>query len=156
MLWHYRGAVPCSWAYPAGLADDTNLHGSDADLKEYEGWEAEEKARNDALIHRLSISRGGAVSGPRCSQTARSHGHCNGYRNLRTASHYPCFPYECASVETATPDKPDAQRAAYALLLPKYRAQVTSDPLPADRPLTADLFGVLIAWIAITLTRVVS
>ena len=26
------------WAYLAGLADDTNLHGSDADLKEYEDW----------------------------------------------------------------------------------------------------------------------
>ena len=31
-------------AYPAGLADDTNLHGSDADLKGYEEWEAQEKA----------------------------------------------------------------------------------------------------------------
>ena len=28
------------WAYPAGLADDTNFHGSDADLKGYEDWEA--------------------------------------------------------------------------------------------------------------------
>ena len=45
------------WAYPAGLADDTKFHGSDADLKGYEDWEAQEKARNDALTYGLSISR---------------------------------------------------------------------------------------------------
>ena len=45
------------WAYPAGLADDTNFHGSDADLKGYEDWEAQEKAWNDALIDGLFISR---------------------------------------------------------------------------------------------------
>ena len=45
------------WAYPAGLADDTKFHGWDADLKGYEDCKAQEKARNDALIDRLSISR---------------------------------------------------------------------------------------------------
>ena len=38
------------WAYPAGLADDTTFHGLDADLKGYEDWKAQEKARNDALF----------------------------------------------------------------------------------------------------------
>ena len=126
-------------AYPAGLADDTNFHYSDADLKGYEEWEAQEKAQNDALIDRLSTSREGSVSPPPCSHTAKCHGHCSEYSNLRAASHYPCFQYECTSLETATLDKLDAQRAADALLLPKYRAQVTPDPLPADWPLTADL-----------------
>ena len=129
------------WAYPAGLADETNFHGSDADLKGYEDWEAQKKARNDALIDRLSISRKGTESGPPCSHTAKCHGHCSGYSNLHAASHYPCFHYECASLKTATPDKLDAQRVADALLSPKYRAQVTPDPLPADRPLTADPRG---------------
>ena len=32
------------WAYPVGLANDTNFHGSDAGLKGYEDWEAQEKA----------------------------------------------------------------------------------------------------------------
>ena len=32
------------WAYTAELADDTNFHGSDADLEGYEDWEAQEKA----------------------------------------------------------------------------------------------------------------
>ena len=126
------------WANPAELADDTNFHGSDANLKGYEDWEAQEEARNDALIDRLSISREGSESGPPCSHTAKCHGYCSGYSNLRATSHYPCFDYECASLETATPDKLDAQRAADALLFPKYRAQVTPDPHPADRPLTAD------------------
>ena len=96
------------WAYPAGLADDTSFHGSGADLKGYEDWEAQEKTRNDALIDRLSISRKGSESGPRCSHTAKCHGHCSGYSNLRVASHHPCSRYECASLETATPDKLDA------------------------------------------------
>ena len=125
-------------AYPAGLADDTKFHGSDADVQGYEDWEVQEKARNYALIDRLSICREGSESEPPCSHTAKCHGHCSGYSNLRAASHYPCFHYGCASLERATPDKLDAQRAADALLPPKYRAQVSADPLPADRPLTAD------------------
>ena len=80
----------------------------------------------------------GTESGPPCGHTAKCHGHCSRYSNLRDASHYPCFHYECASLETATPDKLNAQGAADALLFPKYRAQVTPDPFPADRPLTAD------------------
>ena len=28
------------WGYPVGLVDDTNFHGSDADLKGYDDWEA--------------------------------------------------------------------------------------------------------------------
>ena len=126
------------WAYPAGLADDTQFCGSNADLKGYEDWEAQEKARNDALYDWDSISREGSESGPPCSYTAKCHGHCSGYSNLRAASHYPCFHYECPSLKTATQDKLDVQRRADALLRPKYRAQVTPDSLPAYPPLTAD------------------
>ena len=126
------------WAYHAGLAHDTNLHGSDASLKGYEDWKAQEKAQNDALIDQLSICREGSESGPPCSHTAKCHGQCSEYSDVRAASRYPCFHYECASLETATPDKLDAQRRADALLHPKYRAQVTPDPLPAYQPLTAD------------------
>ena len=32
------------WSYPAGLADDTNVHGSNADLNGYENCGAQEKA----------------------------------------------------------------------------------------------------------------
>ena len=126
------------WAYPVGLADDTNFQGSDAAVKGYEDWEVQEKAGIDALIDRLSIPRGGSECGPPCSHTAKCDGHCSGYTNLRAASHYPCLQYQCANLETATPDKLDAQKAADALLLPKYRAQVTPDPLSADWPLTED------------------
>ena len=126
------------WAYPAGLADDTDLHGSDANLKGYEDWEAQKKARNDALIDRLSMSREGSESRTPCSHAAKCHGHCSGYSDLRAASQYPCFHYDCASLNTATPDKLDAQRRADALLHPKYRVQVTQDPPAAEWLLTAD------------------
>ena len=125
------------WAYPAGLADDTNFHGSD-ELKGYEDWEAPEKVQNDALIDRQSMSGKGIESGPPCSHTAKYHGHRSRYSNLRAASHYPCFHYECSSLETANGDTLDAQRRGATVLHPKCRAKVTPDPLPADRPLTAD------------------
>ena len=127
------------WAYPAGLADDNNFHGSDAELKGYEDWEAQKQAQNNILIDRLSITREGSESGPPCIHKAKCHVHCRGYSDLHAASHYPCFHYECASLETATLDKLDAQRRANALLHPKYRAQVSPDPPLADRPLSADL-----------------
>ena len=57
---------------------------------------------------------------------------------MRASSHYPCFHFECASLETATPDRLDDQSTADALLHLKYTAQVTTDPLSADLPLTAD------------------
>ena len=126
------------WAYPAGLVDDTNFHGSDADFKGYEDWEAQAKGRSGALIDWLSVSGEGSESVPPCSHTAKCHGHCSGYSNPHAASHYPCFHWECASLETVALDKPNAQRRADALLHLKYQAQVTSDPLPADRPLAAD------------------
>ena len=115
------------WAHPAGLADDTNLHGLDDDSKGYEDW-----ARNHALIDRLSISPKGSECGPPCCHTAKCHGHRSGYSNLRATSHYSCFHYECASPETANPDRRGGQRAADALLLSKYRAKVTPEPLSAD------------------------
>ena len=37
-------------AYTAGVAADTNFHGSDADLKEVLEWEAAEKAKDDAIL----------------------------------------------------------------------------------------------------------
>ena len=83
------------WVYPAGLADDTNFHGSDANVKGYEDWEAERNAHNDALVHELSLSREGSESGPPCSQTAKCNGHCSGYSDLRAANHYHSFHYEC-------------------------------------------------------------
>ena len=46
------------------LADDTNFDGSDADFKGDADLEAQEKARNDTLIDRLSISCEGSESGP--------------------------------------------------------------------------------------------
>ena len=124
---------------PFGAGDDTNFHSWDTDLKGHEDWEAQEKPRNDALTDRPSISPKGSESGPPCSNAAKCHGQCSGYSNLRAASHYPCFNYECTNLEAATLDKLDAQRRADALLHPKYRSVVTPDPLSADQPLTADL-----------------
>ena len=100
------------WAYPAGLADDANFHGLDGDLKGYEDPEAQEKAVNDALINQLSISREVIESEPPCGHTAKGNGHCSEYSDVRAASHYPCFHYECASLGTATPDKLESQRSA--------------------------------------------
>ena len=38
------------WAYPAGLADDTNCHGSDACLEGVSQWEASERQEEQQLI----------------------------------------------------------------------------------------------------------
>ena len=38
------------WAYPAGLADDMNFHGSDADLEKVTPWEASEREKEQQLI----------------------------------------------------------------------------------------------------------
>ena len=38
------------WAYRAGWADDTNLHGSDADLEGVTQWEASEREEEQQLI----------------------------------------------------------------------------------------------------------
>ena len=40
------------WAYPAGLADDTNFHGSDADLEGVTQWEASEREKEQQHIAR--------------------------------------------------------------------------------------------------------
>ena len=40
----------CRWAYPAGLADDINFHGSDADQKGVMGEERELKEREEKLL----------------------------------------------------------------------------------------------------------
>ena len=120
------------------LDNDTNFHGSDTDLEGYEDRETREKARNDGLIDRLSVSREGSECGPRCSHTAKCHGHYSGYNNLLVPCHYPCFHYECATPEMATADKLDAQRITNALLYRKYTGQVTTDPPAANLPLSAD------------------
>ena len=38
------------WASPAGLADDTNRHGSDADLEGVTQWEVSEREKEQQLI----------------------------------------------------------------------------------------------------------
>ena len=38
------------WAYPARLADDTNPHGSDADLEGVTQWEASDREKEQQLI----------------------------------------------------------------------------------------------------------
>ena len=38
------------WAYPAGLVDDTNFHGWDADLEGVTQWEASEREKQQQLI----------------------------------------------------------------------------------------------------------
>ena len=38
------------WAYPARMADDTNLHGSDTDLEGVPQWEASERGEEQRLI----------------------------------------------------------------------------------------------------------
>ena len=119
------------------MEDDTILHSSDASFKGYENWEAQEKARNDALIDRLFTCCEGSESGPPCSHTTKCHGHCREGRDLRAASHYPCFHCERASLETATLDTLEARRRADAPLHSEYRAQVNPDPAPADQLLTA-------------------
>ena len=38
------------WAYPTRLADDTDSHGSDADLEGLTQWEASEREKEQQLI----------------------------------------------------------------------------------------------------------